>query len=161
MKKKETSDKSFLCFAGIFLCLLFIVLPPLFRKVFPKPVNIVVDSDYTQLSCYTEDNGERVIMNYKGEEKNIGQVKYTFVMDAESFRANLLKTDMERSYNLTKTPNEEDNTMMYVISPTEESSSNIIDSNDLLLLSIELKQMPQDKKGYYEKLGFTCSLTDL
>ena len=97
MKKKETSDKSILCFVGIFVCLLFIVLPPLFRKVFPKPVNIVVDSDYTQLSCYTEDNGERVIMNYKGEEKNIGQVKYTFVMDAESFRANLLKTDMEKT----------------------------------------------------------------
>ena len=68
---------------------------------------------------------------------------------------------MERSYNLTKTSNEEDNTMMYVISPTDDSTSNIIDSNDLLLLSIELKQMPQDQKVYYEKLGFTCSLTDL
>ncbi len=161
MKKKEASDKSLLCIVGIFICVLFIVLPPLFRKVFPKPADIVVDSDYRQLSCYTADNGERVIMNYKGEETNIGQVKYTFVMDAESFRAKLLKTDMERSYNLTKTPNEEDNTMMYVISPTDDSTSNIIDSNDLLLLSIELKQMPQDQKGYYEKLGFTCSLTDL
>ena len=161
MKKKETSDKSILCFVGIFVCLLFIVLPPLFRKVFPKPVNIVVDSDYTQLSCYTEDNGERVIMNYKGEDKNIGQVKYTFVMDAESFRANLLKTDMERSYNLTKTANEDDNTMMYVISPSEGSTNNTLDSNDLLILSIELKQLPEAQKGYYENLGFTCSLSDL
>ena len=161
MKKKEASDKSLLCFVGIFVCVLFIVLPPLFRKVFPKPVNIVVDSDYTQLSCYTEDNGERVIMNYKGEDKNIGQVKYTFVMDAESFRANLLKTDMERSYNLTKTANEDDNTMMYVISPSEGSTNNTLDSNDLLILSIELKQLPEAQKGYYENLGFTCSLSDL
>lgn len=161
MKKKEASDKSILCFVGIFVCLLFIVLPPLFRKVFPKPVDIVVDSDYTQLSCYTGDNGERVIMNYKGEDKNIGQVKYTFVMDSETFRANLLKTDMERSYNLTKTPNEDDNTMMYVISPSEGSTNNTLDSNDLLILSIELKQLPEAQKGYYENLGFTCSLSEL
>ena len=50
---------------------------------------------------------------------------------------------------------------MYVISPSEGSTNNTLDSNDLLLLSIELKQMPQDQKGYYEKLGFTCSLSDL
>lgn len=161
MKKKETSDKSLLCFVGIFVCLLFIVLPPLFRKVFPKPIEVVVDTDYKQLSCYTSDNGERVIINYKGDEAEIGQIKYTFVMDAESFRAKLLKNDMERSYNLTKKANEEDNTMMYVISPTEESGSNILDSNDLLILSIELKQLPEAQKGYYENLGFTCSLTDL
>ena len=28
-------------------------------------------------------------------------------------------------------------------------------------LSIELKQLPEDQKAYYEKEGFTCSLTDL
>ena len=56
MKKKEASDKSLLCIIGIFICVLFIVLPPLFRKVFPKPVDIIVDSDYRQLSCYTADN---------------------------------------------------------------------------------------------------------
>ena len=160
MKKNDTSDKSLLCFVGIFICLLFIVLPPVFRKAFPKEVDVTLDIDYRQMNCHTSDNGEIIIVNYKGEEPAIGQIKYTFVMDSETFRANLLKTDMERSDNLSKRMNEDNNTMTYIISPSAEGNK-VLDPNDLLILSIELKQLPENQKQYYEKLGFTCSLTDL
>jgi hypothetical protein len=159
--KKESSDKSLLCIIGIFVCSLFIILPPVFRKAFPKEETVTVESNYRQMNCSSPDNGEIIVVNYKGKDSQIGQLKYTFVMDSETFRAKLLKTDMERSYNLSRKANEDNNTMTYVISPTSEGTDNVLDANDLLILSIELKQSPNDQKVYYEKLGFTCSLADL
>ena len=161
MKKKESSDKSLLCIVGIFLCLAIIIMPPMFRKLMPKQETKVVENDYKQLNCHTPENDEIIVINYKGKDFGIGQLKYTFVMDSETFRAKLLKTDMERSYNLSRKANEDNNTMTYVISPTSEGTDNVLDANDLLILSIELKQSPNDQKVYYEKLGFTCSLADL
>ena len=166
MKKKESSDKSLLCVVGIFLCLAIIVMPPLFRKLMPKQETVVIENDYRQLNCHTQDNSEIVVVNYKGEAYEIGQIKYTFVQAKEgeekTYAANMLKNDMARSYNLSRKLNEDNNTMTYILSPLESGGTNTLDPNDLLLLSIELKQTPPEtQKQYYEKLGFTCSVTDL
>ena len=159
--KKKNSDKTVLCYVGIVICLLFIIIPPTLRVLKPKQEVIVVDTDYRQLSCSSSDNGEIIVINYKGEENQIGQLKYTFVMDAENFMANVLKSDMERSYNLARRENEDNNTMTYVISPSVDGNDNVLDSSDMLILSVELKQNPTNQKEYYEKLGFSCSLSDL
>ena len=165
MKKKETSDKSLLCVAGIFVCLAIIIMPPLFRKLMPKQETTVVTNDYVQLNCHTPENDEIIVVNYKGKDYGIGQLKYTYVKpnegETKEYKAKILKTDMERSYNLDTTENAEHRTVTYVLSPIQDSQTNTLDSNDLLLLSIELKQAPENQKNYYEKLGFSCSVTDL
>ena len=165
MKKKESSDKSLLCIVGIFLCLAIIIMPPMFRKLMPKQETKVVENDYKQLNCHTPENDEIIVINYKGKDFGIGQLKYTYVKPAEGetreYKASLLKNDMQRSYNLDETKNAEHNTVTIVLSPLPGSDTNTLDSNDLLLLSIELKQAPENQKDYYEKLGFSCSITDL
>ena len=173
MKKKETSDKSLLCVVGIFVCLVFIILPPVLRKAMPKQEQIVIENDYSSLNCHTADNSEVIVVNYKGKDYGIGQMKYTYTMKSTEeneegttttpeYKAALLKSDMERSYNLEKIENREKNTMTYILSPLKSSETNTIDPNDLLLLSIELKQIPpENQKQYYEKLGFECSISDL
>ena len=159
--KKKNSDKTVLCYIGIVVCLLFIIVPPVLRKIVPKQEIIVVDTDYRQMNCSSSDNGELIVINYKGDDFQIGQIKYTFVMDAETFRANVLKTDMERSYNLSRREDADNNTMTYVLSPLVDGNDNVLDSSDLYILSVELKQNPDNQKEYYEKLGFSCSISSL
>ncbi len=157
--KKEKTDYSILCYIGIFVCLVLIILPPLFRKILKAEPVIVVDSDYQQMNCNTDDNSEVIVVNYKGENNDIGQIKYTFVTDSETFRGSQLKKDMERSYNLSRRENEENRTMTYLLSSTGESGT--LDQEDLAILSVELRQTPELQKAYYEQNGFKCSITKL
>ena len=158
MKNKKT-DYTILCYIGIGVCALFILLPPIFRKAFKRPPEVVVDTDYQQLSCSTADTGEIVVMSYKGNNSDISQVKYTFVTDAESFKAKQLKDDMERSYNMTRRMSEDEKQMTYVISA--QGSSVLLDQSDLMTLAVEVRQDITLQKQYYEQLGFTCQISKL
>lgn len=161
MKKKD-SDYTVFCYIGIFLCLVFIILPPLFRKVLAKPTPVVVETDYVQLQCSTSDNGEIVVMSYRGEQQEkIGQMKYTYVMDAETFRASQLKEDMEKSGYVSHRENEDNNTMTLIISPPHPEDINYLDPEVIYNISAELQQNPQKQKEYYEELGFTCEISRL
>ena len=161
MKKKD-SDYTVFCYIGIFLCLVFIILPPLFRKVLAKPAPVVVETDYVQLQCSTSDNGEIVVMSYRGEQQEkIGQIKYTHVLDAETFRASQLKEDMEKNTHHSRKINEDNNTMTILISPDNPNEVNYLETEITYNISPELLQNPQNQKEYYEQLGFTCEITKL
>ena len=161
MKKKD-SDYTVFCYIGIFLCLVFIILPPLFRKVLAKPTPVVVETDYVQLQCSTSDNGEIVVMSYRGEQQDkIGQIEYTYVLDAETFRASQLKEDMEKSIYHSKKINEDNNTMTLLISPTNPDEVNYLDNEITYNLSPEIIQNPNNQKQYYEELGFSCEMSKL
>ena len=131
----------------------------------PKPVVIPKNDDkYAQLNCHTGDNGEIIVVSYVGEDNQIGQIKYTFVQDAENWLASILKTDLERSLNLVKRDGEQEGipgTMIYLLSPLSDNGDKVLDANVLLLLSPDIKLQPVDQKAYYEALGFTCSISEL
>lgn len=157
--KKEKTDYSILCYVGIVVCAIFILLPPIFRVAFERPPEVVVDTDYQQLSCSTADTGEIVVMSYKGNGSDIGQVKYTFVTDAESFRAKQLKDDMERSYNMTRRMSEDEKQMTYLI--TAQGTSGVLDQADIMVLAVEVRQDIELQKQYYEQLSFKCQISKL
>ena len=157
--KKEKTDYTVLCYIGIGVCALLILLPPIFRLAFEKPPVVVVDTDYQRLSCSTADTGEIVTMSYKGNGSDIGQVQYTFVTDAESFKAKQLKDDMERSYNMTRRMSEDEKKMTYTIS--SQGSSGVLDQSDIMVLSIEVRQNIELQQQYYEDLEFNCQIQKL
>ncbi len=162
MKKENTQGMKILCYFGIIICLVLIVVPPVLRKVMPKPKEDNTPKEkYTLLACNTSDNGEVVVYSYYTEELQIGQVKYTFVEDAENFIANNLKQDLERLdilAVLVQNPGEPDRRQL-LLKPAD-SSSNVLSSDELKGLREELKRAPISQKEYYEGLDFTCKITE-
>ena len=88
-------------------------------------------------------------------------MKYTYVMDAETFRASQLKEDMEKSGYVSHRENEDNNTMTLIISPPHPEDINYLDPEVIYNISAELQQNPQKQKEYYEELGFTCEISRL
>lgn len=165
-KPKVKNDNSLgmkiLCYFGIIICLTLIIVPPVLRKTKPKPKEDPTKNEKSAiLSCNTSDNGEVVVVSYKGNDELIGEIKYTFVADAESWIASELHSDLDKNTNVTRRLIEsktEPNKMQFLLSPEEGSSH--LSMNQLATLSANVRQEPVYQRIYYEDLGFTCNLTE-
>jgi len=163
VKKDNTQAMKVFCYFGIVFCVALIVIPPVFRKAFPRPVVSNEEKEQTAtLSCNTEDISETIIINYYGKDYVMSQLKYTVVANAESWVANDLYQDLSRSEAVQKRDIEDRNSfdrVQYLLSP-KNSSSKVLSQDELQILSADNKQAPVSQKSYYEELGFTCNLKE-
>ena len=163
VKKDNTQSMKILCYFGIVFCTALIIIPPVFEKVFPRPVEEPVEKDkYTMLSCNTKDSGETIVITYYGEDLTMGQLKYTVVADAESWIAKDLYQDLNRNDVVNKRLIEDDgyDRMQYLLAP-KDSSSKVLSQDELQTLSADNKQAHVSQKAYYENLGFQCTIKDV
>lgn len=161
---KNSSDNGsikILCYLGIFFLLLFIVLPPLFRVLFPEEEGPVVEKEklIMNLTCVkTEDFVEyklKTTINTNYVEGEINDSKFTYeVISSDNFFAD--GVEIEEYESLKKVSNvdfeEEDNKYILTI---DYSKFNY--SNEPLLQ--EHKMMISSQLQKYTEDHFECSTT--
>ena len=163
VKKDNTQAMKILCYFGIVICLALIIIPPVFRKAFPRPVIKPEEKEqFATLSCNTSDSSETIVVTYYGKDYLMGQLKYTVMADAESWVANELYQDLTRNEAVSKRLIEDRNSydkMQFLLAP-KDTGSKVLSQDELQTLSADNKQAPVSQREYYEKLGFTCTLKE-
>ena len=164
-KSMNLNDLKVICYLGIFILLLFIILPPLFRVLFPKEEEDVKEEEnklVTNLSCEkTQDFVEyklKTIIKTNYIDGNIDNSKFTYEIE---FVEDFLEEDeieIDEYDDLKKVSNvdfeEKDNVYILTINYSK------FDYSNEPLLENHMKTITEQMKIYSDE-DFECEISKL
>jgi len=154
----DTGVTKLFCYLGIFFLMLFIVLPPLFRVLFPEeePQEIEKDKLIMNLTCVKTEDFSRyklkttIDTNYVEGEINDSKFTYEVITSDESFNDKVKIEDYDALKKVSNVDfNEEENKYILIIDYSK------FDYSDEPLLQEHNMMISQQSEKYIEN-NFEC-----
>ena len=165
MKNKSnsnTGDIKILCYLGIFILLIFIVLPPLFRVLFPEEEVVKEEEDKLIMNLYCEKEENfveykiKTTINTNYVESIIDTSTFTYEIEILDNMYDISNVEIEEYEAIKKISNvdfsEENNKYVLNINYTKFDYS-----NEPLLM--EHKNIIQEQLAIYTQNNFECKTT--
>ena len=115
MKESTIKNIKLLCYVGIFLCALFIILPPFLNFLLPDTDRYTNETKLQTLSCEStrEDGSQKQILtHYKNDKVQKIEITYSnmtenTVIDEDAFYnvSGLTKTESDQTLSIVIVPN--------------------------------------------------------